>query len=68
MLHLEVSDDGGGLGERRVTGVGFSSMRERAEELGGRWAIEALPAGGTRVKADLPCRPVARSTAPDALS
>jgi signal transduction histidine kinase len=34
--------------------VGLSSMRERAEELGGTLAIEPEPEGGTRVLARLP--------------
>ena len=35
VLGLEVIDDGVGMPEERVAGVGLSSMRERAEELGG---------------------------------
>jgi two-component system, NarL family, sensor kinase len=53
-LELEVSDDGVGMTEGRRTGVGLSSMRERAEELGGTLAIEPEPEGGTRVLARLP--------------
>jgi signal transduction histidine kinase len=30
-------------------------MQERAEELGGRCLVEALPNGGTMVRAILPC-------------
>jgi signal transduction histidine kinase len=55
VLHLEVEDDGRGLGEDHKAGVGTHSMRERAEELGGRCAIEALPLRGTLVRAQLPC-------------
>jgi signal transduction histidine kinase len=54
-LRLEVTDDGRGIGEDRGTGVGLSSMRERAAELGGSCTVEALPSGGTRVRALLPC-------------
>jgi signal transduction histidine kinase len=32
----------------------MSSMRERAEELGGAFTIGALPEGGTRLLARLP--------------
>jgi two-component system, NarL family, sensor kinase len=32
----------------------MSSMRERAEELGGTLAVETLPEGGTRVLSRLP--------------
>ncbi len=53
-LRLEVSDDGVGIGSDRSVGVGLSSMRERAEELGGTLSVEALPQGGTRVLARLP--------------
>src|SRR5215211_998411 len=53
-LQLEVSDNGTGIPENRSAGVGMSSMRERAEELGGTLTVGALPEGGTRVLARLP--------------
>lgn len=53
-LELEVSDDGRGIDEHRHVGVGLSSMKERAEELGGTCEIEPHPEGGTRVLARLP--------------
>ncbi|MDQ5809281.1 MAG: sensor histidine kinase [Actinomycetota bacterium] len=53
-LELEITDDGAGLPEDRSTGVGLSSMRERAVELGGRCLVEPSPTGGTRVLARLP--------------
>jgi signal transduction histidine kinase len=52
-LVLEITDDGVGLSKHHTAGVGLSSMRERAEELGGRCTIESLPEGGTRVLAHL---------------
>ena len=55
VLHLEVEDDGRGVGEDHKAGVGTHSMRERAEELGGRCTIAALPLRGTLVSAQLPC-------------
>jgi signal transduction histidine kinase len=55
VLHLEVEDDGRGVGEDHKAGVGTHSMRERAEELGGRCTIEALPLRGTLVSVELPC-------------
>jgi signal transduction histidine kinase len=49
VLELEVIDDGVGMPEDRRGGVGTTSMRERAEELGGTLTIEPIPEGGTRV-------------------
>jgi len=50
---LEIEDDGVGPGHGREGGVGISSMRDRAERLGGRLELEpAMP--GTRVRAVLP--------------
>jgi signal transduction histidine kinase len=51
---LEVSDDGRGLPEAYQAGVGLTSMRERAAELGGTCEIHPGKAGGTRVCACLP--------------
>jgi len=53
-LQLEVTDDGVGLPRDLRAGVGLTSMRERAAELGGACVIENLPTGGTRVRAELP--------------
>ncbi len=44
----------GGVAIRGI-GVGLSSMRERAAELGGTCTVEAPASGGTRVRAYLPC-------------
>ena len=52
-LHLRVTDDGVGLPERPRPGVGLTSMRERAAELGGRLAVTGGPSG-TVVDAVLP--------------
>jgi signal transduction histidine kinase len=54
-LCLEIVDDGRGIREDRGTGVGLTSMRERAAELGGSCAVEAIHLGGTRIRACLPC-------------
>ncbi|WGX97242.1 ATP-binding protein [Nocardioides sp. L-11A] len=52
---LDVVDDGCGIGEAPRTGVGLSSMRERADELGGTVVVEPRPeAPGTRVRMVLP--------------
>ena len=53
-LHIEVVDDGVGLPAAPNGGVGLSSMRERATELGGECLVEADHDGGTRVFATLP--------------
>jgi signal transduction histidine kinase len=53
-LEIVVCDDGVGLPADHRAGVGLRSMRERAEELGGTFAVEARAAGGTRVTAHLP--------------
>ena len=57
VLCVEVRDDGRGMpepGENTAAGVGLTSMRERATELGGSLVIEPLPEGGTSVGARLP--------------
>jgi signal transduction histidine kinase len=51
---LEINDDGAGIPKDRGAGVGLSSMRERASELGGRCVVESAPKGGTRVLVRLP--------------
>jgi signal transduction histidine kinase len=53
-LTLEVSDNGIGMASRSHTGIGLTSMRERADELGGRFSVENNSSGGTTVKSILP--------------
>ena len=53
-LELEVRDDGDGLPVAVRAGVGMSSMRERASELGGTCSIANAEGGGTVVHARLP--------------
>jgi signal transduction histidine kinase len=53
-VEIEVSDDGCGLPAAIRAGVGLTSMRERATELGGTCQIETRLAGGTQVRARLP--------------
>ncbi|MDP8939578.1 MAG: GAF domain-containing sensor histidine kinase [Actinomycetota bacterium] len=53
-LRFEGRDDGRGLARSSGAGVGFSSMRERAAEVGGSVVIEPALGGGTRVRAALP--------------
>jgi len=54
MLRVEVTDDGRGAGPGPRAGVGLTSMRERAEELGGSCTVAPRPGGGTIVSARLP--------------
>jgi signal transduction histidine kinase len=53
-LRLSIEDDGDGLSASRRAGVGLASMRERAEELGGTFAIQRRPGGGTCAQVVLP--------------
>jgi two-component system, NarL family, sensor kinase len=53
-LVVVVRDDGRGIAADARYGVGLSSMRERASELGGHVRVVPEPAGGTRVEARLP--------------
>jgi signal transduction histidine kinase len=56
-LQIEVADDGVGLPVQISAGIGLRSMRERALEVGGVWAITDAPSGGTIVRAGLPLTP-----------
>jgi PAS domain S-box-containing protein len=52
---VEVADDGRGFDPASIrTGIGLSSMRERASEIGGALAVESASGQGTRVKAEFP--------------
>ncbi|MBD0379006.1 sensor histidine kinase [Paenibacillus sedimenti] len=57
-LLIEVIDNGIGLPNQIKPsgngGIGITSIRDRAAELGGQCIIERLESGGTRVKARLP--------------
>jgi two-component system, NarL family, sensor kinase len=53
-LQIEVSDDGVGLPPGWHAGVGLTSMRERAAELGGTLQVAPAAGGGTVVTASLP--------------
>jgi len=53
-LLVEVSDDGRGVPADAVPGVGSTSMRERAAELGGSLDVTSTPGAGTTVRARLP--------------
>jgi two-component system nitrate/nitrite sensor histidine kinase NarX len=52
---VEVADDGRGFNPASIwVGVGLLSMRARASEIGGEFAVESGPGQGTRVKAEFP--------------
>ncbi len=53
-LVAEVSDDGLGFRPSTASGVGLSSMRERAAAIGGRLEIESTVGQGTRVRIRIP--------------
>ena len=53
-LQIDVRDNGIGLPQGTHSGVGMSSMRERAAELGGTFSIHSL-ASGVHISAQLPC-------------
>jgi signal transduction histidine kinase len=53
-LEIEITDDGRGLPAINSPGVGISSMRERAAELGGTCTFTPRPDGGTRVSVMIP--------------
>jgi signal transduction histidine kinase len=56
MLTMEVIDDGEGFADTQKGGVGLTSMRERALELGGTCSIGTQPQKGTHVSVCLPLR------------
>ncbi|HSM57495.1 MAG TPA: histidine kinase [Candidatus Sulfomarinibacteraceae bacterium] len=65
-LRLIVADDGVGLGPQAAAGVGLTSMRERAEELGGSLTVAAAQPSGTRVMASLPADVILDNDSPPA--
>ncbi len=57
-LQIDVIDDGVGLPEPVISGVGLQSMRERAEELGGCFIAQNCPSGGVHIRMQLPLLPM----------
>jgi signal transduction histidine kinase len=53
-LVVTVTDDGRGLDRERQDGIGLSSMRERAAELGGHCDVTSPPGRGVTVCASVP--------------
>jgi len=58
LVTITVRDDGGGFdpGARaiRERRLGLTSMRERAERLGGTFSVESAPGAGTTVRVEVP--------------
>jgi signal transduction histidine kinase len=55
LLRIEVVDDGSGIEEGAICGVGLAAMRERATEIGGQCTVaRRTDPHGTRVLALLP--------------
>ena len=60
LLRVTIEDDGVGCPEQASgRGNGLSTMRERAEEIGGALRVTDRPCGGTQVAATLPVLPAA---------
>ncbi len=53
-LVLKIEDDGQGMGSNAPRGLGVAGMEERVRALGGQFAIEPRPGGGTMVHAIIP--------------
>jgi PAS domain S-box-containing protein len=64
-LTLRVSDKGRGFDPlaSEATGIGLLTMRERVELCGGTLTIDARPAGGTTIEANLPLKSIAIGSA-----
>jgi signal transduction histidine kinase len=56
-LVLSVVDDGVGLSQPYVSGIGITSMRSRVQALGGVFDLGAAPDGGTLLQARIPVMP-----------
>ena len=56
-LVVRVADDGVGLGQPYVSGIGITSMRSRVQALGGVFDLGAAPDGGTLLQARIPVEP-----------
>ncbi len=55
MLKFTIRDDGRGLAEPSLGGIGLLSMQARAAEVGGTFVMDTLPGGGTTISVHIPC-------------
>lgn len=53
-LRLEIGDDGRGFDPAAAPGQGMRTMRERADAVGGSFAVRSSRGGGTRVTVEVP--------------
>jgi signal transduction histidine kinase len=53
-LHIQIEDDGKGIPIEKTAGIGLRSMRERAEELGGKCSFYIPELGGAAISIVLP--------------
>ena len=56
-LVVRIADDGVGLSQPYVSGIGITSMRSRVQALGGVFDLGAAPDGGTLLQARIPVEP-----------
>ncbi|CAH1195596.1 hypothetical protein PAECIP111893_00725 [Paenibacillus plantiphilus] len=54
VLHIRIKDNGIGMSASITPGVGVRSIKERAEELGGAFALASEPGNGTDIQVSLP--------------
>lgn len=53
-LHVQVDDNGVGLGSSTESGIGTVSIRRRIEQLGGTFTLNTAPLGGVRASVNIP--------------
>ena len=53
-LELAVTDDGVGISQPYVSGIGITSMRSRVQAMGGTFELTPRPGGGTILRARVP--------------
>ena len=59
-LWMEIHDDGCGFDTHRPSkdnSFGLAIMHERAEQMGGRLAVQSSPGAGTNITLEIPCSP-----------
>jgi len=65
-IHFEVEDDGRGISledAAKPRSLGLKGMRERIDYLGGSFEVARAPRGGTRLRVQVPMRPVREGSA-----